>query len=335
MARVGGLGKGLDSLIPNKSVNSESVETKEPEKRTTVKEARENRKKEANKDNTANKKSKAEYNDFMISLSKVEPNPDQPRKEFDQTALDELAESIKEHGIIQPIVVIKKDKYYEIVSGERRWRAAKLAGLKSVPVIVKNLTPQQAMEISLIENLQREDLNPLEEASGYQQLMSCFDLKQEEVAKKVGKSRTAVTNSLRLLKLDSTIQKMIIEKQITMGHARSLLSLDSFDDQYDLAMRIIEEQLSVRETEEIVRSLKEDIGNVETEATEEETKDPLELQIEREYKEYESNLNRIMGTKVKIKQKKNNKGKIEIEYYSLDEFERIYHMLQNKADSEF
>jgi len=332
MARVGGLGKGLDSLIPEKATDGESVEKKEPVKRTTVKTARANKNKE--EVTTSKKITKAEYSDFMLNLSKVEPNPDQPRKEFDQTSLDELAASIKEHGIIQPIVVIKKDKHYEIVSGERRWRAAKLAGLKSVPVIVKNLTPQQAMEISLIENLQREDLNPLEEASGYQQLMSAFSLKQEDVAKKVGKSRTAVANSLRLLKLDSTIQKMIIEKQITMGHARALLSLDNFDDQYDVAMRIIEEQLSVRDTEELIRSLKEDIQPEETNTTKPE-KTALEQQIEREYKEYETRLNRIMGTKVKIKQKKDNKGKIEIEYYSLDEFERIYHMLQEIPEGQF
>lgn len=332
MARVGGLGKGLDSLIPNKSGENgnRTNNDKEAVKRTTVKTARNNRK-EAE---TASKKNNDEYKDFLINISKVEPNPEQPRKEFDQNALEELAESIKVHGIIQPLVVMKKENHYEIVSGERRWRAAKIAGLKSVPVVVKNLTQQQAMEISLIENLQREDLNPLEEASGYQQLMTTFSLTQDEVSKKVGKSRTAVANSLRLLKLDSTIQSMIINKQISMGHARALLSLDSFDDQYDLAMRIIEEQLSVRETEDLIRKLKED-NHDQDDNTPTEEKSPLDLQIEREYKEFESNLNKIMGTKVRIKQKKNNKGKIEIEYFSLDEFERIYRMLQEIPEGQF
>lgn len=328
MARVGGLGKGLDSLIPNKGNDNSANENKEPVTRTTVKASRMNKNKEENNSSAKKNTKKEEYSDFLLNISKIEPNPDQPRKEFDQNSLEELANSIKEHGIVQPLVVIKKDNFYEIVSGERRWRAAKIAGLKSVPVVVKNLTPQQALEISLIENLQREDLNPLEEASGYQKLMNAFSLNQEEVAKKVGKSRTAITNSLRLLKLDATIQKMIVDKQITMGHARALLGLDSFDDQYDIAMHIIEEQLSVRETEELIRALKEDTHSVNEPDNKTTEKSPIELQIEREYKEYELKLNRIMGTKVKIKQKKNNKGKIEIEYYSLDEFERIYHMLQ-------
>lgn len=298
MARKGGLGKGLDSLIPKSVLKEEPIKAKE-KKETAA--------------------------DFEVKISLIEPNKEQPRKNFDEKSLAELAESITLHGIIQPLVVIKKDEHYEIVTGERRWRAAKLAGLKTVPVVVKNLTEQEITEISLIENIQREDLNPVEEAMAYQRLIKEFGLKQEEVARRVSKSRTAVTNTIRLLKLDEAVQQMLAEGQISSGHARALLGLERPDEQYDLALRIIEEGLSVRDTEELVRLINEP---VESKPDVEQPSDIVEEQVKLVYENYENQLKKLMGTKVRIKNKKNNKGKIEIEYYSMDELERLLDLFQ-------
>lgn len=297
MGRKGGLGKGLDILIPQGVLKEEAKIEKES--------------------------SIAEKNDFMVKISMVEPNKDQPRKSFDEESLAELADSIKQHGIIQPLVVVKKDNHYEIVTGERRWRAAKLAGLKTIPVIVKDLSDKEITEISLIENIQREDLNPIEEAMAYQRLMKEFHMTQDEISKKVSKSRAAIANAVRLLKLDKDVQAMLIARQISSGHARALLSLENLDEQYDLATRIVEEQLSVRETEELVKLLNESPAQKE-----EDIKEEVDEQTRIIYENYENLLKRLMGTKVSIKKKKNDKGKIEIEYYSLEELERLLDLFQ-------
>ena len=228
-AKRNGLGKGLDSLIPNKSTNKASVSP-------------ETKKKEANE-----KESKS--GEVLVKINEVEPNREQPRKDFDEDSLMELADSIKQFGILQPLIVQKKKDYYEIIAGERRWRAAKLAGIKEVPVIIKNYTDQEIVEISLIENIQRENLNPIEEAMAYKRLLEEFDLKQDEVAERVSKSRTAVTNSMRLLKLSARVQQMIVDDMISTGHARALLAIDDEEQQYQLANKIFDEKLSVRETE--------------------------------------------------------------------------------------
>lgn len=298
MGRKGGLGKGLDILIPQGVLKEEPKEEK--------------------------KNSAQEKADFMVKISLVEPNKEQPRKIFDEGALAELADSIKQYGIIQPIVVVKKDDHYVIVTGERRWRAAKIAGLKTVPVVVKDLTEQQIMELSLIENIQREDLNPVEEAMAYQRLIQEFHMTQDEIARKVSKSRTAITNTIRLLKLDKDVQEMLISHQITSGHARALLGLENFDEQYDLAMRIVEEGLSVRDTEELVKLMNQPPEEKETKKAEE----PVDEQTRIIYENYENLLKRLMGTKVSIRKKKDDKGKIEIEYYSLEELERLLDLFQ-------
>lgn len=297
MGRKGGLGKGLDILIPQGVLKEELKEEKQQQMHETA--------------------------DFTVKISLVEPNKEQPRKTFDKDALAELAESIKQHGIIQPLVVVKKGEHYELVTGERRWRAAKIAGLKEVPVVVKNLTEQEIMEISLIENIQRENLNPVEEAMAYQRLMQEFHMTQDELSKKVSKSRTAIANIVRLLKLDKDVQAMLISRQITSGHARALLGLDNLDEQYDLATRIVDEGMSVRETEELVRLMNETPSEPEKPK-----KDELDEQSRVIYENYENLLKRIMGTKVSIKKKKNDKGKIEIEYYSLEELERLLDLFQ-------
>ena len=296
MAKRGGLGKGLDSLIP-----------------------------EGVMELTASGRSSDQKADTMLKISLIEPNRVQPRKVFEEEPLLELAESIKQFGIIQPLVVTKKDNYYEIIAGERRWRAAKLAGLKEVPVIIKEYTDQEIMEISLIENIQREDLNAIEEAQAYQKLLKEFHLTQEEVARRVSKSRTAITNTMRLLKLDEKIQNMVIENEISSGHARALLAIEDKEVQHQTAQRIVSEQLSVRETEQMVR----DLLNPEVKTSEE--KKPVKKQLESEltaYREAEDKLKSILGTKVIIQKKDNNKGKIEIEYYSVEDLDRIIELME-------
>lgn len=290
----GGLGRGISNLI--------NVEEKKKEDNVVVKEVV--------------KEVKVPV-ETKVKLSLIEPNKDQPRKVFDEDALIELSESIKQYGVLQPLLVQKKDDYYEIIAGERRWRAAKLAGVKEVPVVIKDYSTQEVMEIALIENIQREDLNPIEEARAYQRLIKDYRLKQDEVAEKVSKSRAAITNALRLLKLDERVQDMVIEGKISSGHARTILSIDDNDKQYMIAQKIFDEKLSVREVEKLMKSLDK--------PEKKEKKLPANDFV---YRDIEQKLKNILGTQVIIKNKSNNKGKIEIDYYSQAELERIYDMLR-------
>lgn len=294
--RKGGLGKGLDSMIPDKigKVSKDQSETVQP--------------------------------DTMMDIDKVEPNRKQPRKNFDEDALLELSESIKQFGVIQPLIVQDRKTYYEIVAGERRWRAAKMAGLKEIPVIIKNFSEQEIMEISLIENIQREDLNPIEEALAYKKLLTEFNLKQDEVAERVSKSRTAVTNSMRLLKLNEKVQQMLIDDMLSTGHARALLAIEDEDEQYNLAQKIFDEKMSVREVEKLVKKLQKD----KTEKPKEEVKtDQAIEQMQVIYHDLEEKMKGIFGTKVSINSKDMKKGKIEIEYYSPDELDHIMDMFRS------
>ena len=296
-----GLGKGLDSLIPDnksmKSVTSEkTVESKED--------------------------AAAKSGVQVMKINEVEPNRDQPRKNFDEDALLELAESIKQFGVLQPLLVQDRKDYYEIIAGERRWRAAKIAGLKEVPVIIKKLTEQEMVEISLIENIQRENLNPIEEALAYKRLLNEFNLKQDEVAERVSKSRTAVTNSMRLLKLNEKVQQMVIDDMLTTGHARALLGIEDQEKQYVVAQQIFDEKLSVRETEKLVKKIQKEKNLPEKK------KEELDEQVALAYHDVEEKMKLILGTKVNIRAKDDKKGKIEIEYYSMDEFNRIFEMMQ-------
>ena len=266
---------------------------------------------------TESKKSNQQENsngERMMKISLIEPNRDQPRKKFDEDALQELSESIKQYGILQPLLVSDKKDYYEIVAGERRWRAAKMAGLKEVPVVVKEFSTQEIVEISLIENIQREDLNPVEEAMAYKRLMEEFHLKQDEIAERVSKSRTAVTNSMRLLKLDSRVQQMMVDEMISAGHARAILAIADTEKQYNVAMKVFDEKLSVRETEKLVKNVLMPTKKKKTAS--DSTEDAI-------YESLEEKMKNITGTRVFIHRKKNNKGKIEIEYYSRDDLDRI------------
>lgn len=293
-----GLGKGLDSLIPNKTV------------KTTEK--------QANK--TQKEKVKVEKSgETIVKITQVEPNSEQPRKDFDEDALLELTDSIKQFGVLQPLLVQKKNDYYEIIAGERRWRAAKLAGLKEVPVLVREYTEQEVVEISLIENIQRENLNPIEEAIAYKRLLKEFHLKQDEIAERVSKSRTAVTNSMRLLKLNSKVQQMVIDDMISTGHARALLALEDEEQQYTIANKIFDEKLSVRETEKLIKILKNPKKTAKKE----------KIEHTFIYENLEEKMKGIMGTKVNVNPKSNGKGKIEIEYYSEEELERIFDLIMS------
>ncbi len=287
MAAKKGLGKGLDSLITDKVAKP------------------------------AKQKSDHTSDALLMDIKKVEPNRDQPRKKFDEDALLELSESIKQFGVLQPLICQEKDDYYQIIAGERRWRAAKLAGLKEVPVIVKKLSDQEIMEISLIENIQRENLNPIEEALAYKKLLEEFELKQDEVAERVSKSRTAVTNSMRLLKLNDKVQQMVIDEMLTTGHARALLGITDPEKQYSVAQQIFDEKLSVRDTEKLVKSLQNEKKKSK------EGKVKIDPKLEAIYKDLEEQLKKIMGTKVLINSKNEKSGKVEIEYYSQDELDRI------------
>ncbi|MCR5796805.1 MAG: ParB/RepB/Spo0J family partition protein [Eubacterium sp.] len=257
----------------------------------------------------------------MIDVNKIEPNKNQPRVTFNEDKLIELAESIKVHGVVEPLLVTKKDGYYKIIAGERRWRAAKKIGLKKVPVIVRDYTDQEIMEIALIENIQREDLNPIEEAMAYQNLIEEYNLKQDELAERVAKSRTTITNSMRLLKLDKRVQDMLVDERISSGHARALLAIKDMDKQYDLALKVFDEKLSVREVEKLIKSL---------DKPEKKKKKTKELSNDFVYREFEEKLKQIMGTKVSINRKDEKSGKIEIEYYSNEDFERITDILKLK-----
>jgi ParB family chromosome partitioning protein len=300
-AKKGGLGKGLDSLISDKR----------PLRETAVSQKTEEKKQAEEK--------KAEGEPFMVPLKEIEPNQSQPRKDFDEESLQELADSIRKFGVLQPLLVEKKDQYYEIIAGERRWRAAKLAKVEEVPVIVKKLSDQERMEISLIENIQRENLNPIEEANAYKTLLDEFGLKQEEVAERVSKSRSAVTNSMRLLKLDPRVQALLKEGKISAGHARALLSVENADEQYALAEEIVEKQLSVRDIENKLKKPKEKPAAQEPDTGRELV-----------FRQTEDKLKEIFGTKVEIQNKRSGKGKISISYYSMDELERILELLERK-----
>ena len=255
----------------------------------------------------------------FLNIAQIEPNQEQPRKHFNEEQLKELAESVKNYGILQPLLVQKKGDFFEIIAGERRWRAAKLAGLKEVPVLIRDYTKQQTVEIALIENVQRADLNPIEEAKAYQMLVQEFGLKQEEVAERVSKNRATITNSMRLLKLDERVQNMLIENQLSGGHARALLALEDREQQYALAVKIRDNQLSVRETERLVKLA----------AAPKKEKREQERDLSFIYRDLEEKLKSIMGTKVTINKKDKNKGRIEIEYYSSAELERLIELLQS------
>ena len=262
-----------------------------------------------------------EVNDITneISIDLVLPNDGQPRKKFDEEKILQLSESIREHGIIQPIIVKKEHNKYIIIAGERRWRAAKLAGLKKVPVIVMNLSDKNILEISLIENIQRQDLNPIEEANAYRKLIDEHKLTQEELSKRIGKSRTAIANCMRLLNLDKRVQDYLIDGVISEGHGRALLSLDKGDLQYNIAQAIIDENLSVRETEKLIKNILENKDNKEKKEDKPEVNNPY-------YSDLKNRLEDFFGTKVYLNNKK-NKGKIEIEYYSEDDLQRILDIL--------
>lgn len=301
-----GLGRGLDALFPEKTVSSKSEKN--------VKEK-----------SISEKKNKTEEkvvlgNGTLVKISKIEPNREQPRKKFDEDALLELSESIKQYGVLQPLLVTDKKDYYEIIAGERRWRAAKMAGLKEIPVVIKEFSDQQIVEISLIENIQREDLNPVEEALAYRRLIDEFHLKQDEIADRVSKSRTAVTNSLRLLKLTPKVQEMIVDEMISAGHARAILGISDPETQEMIALKVFDNKLSVRETEELVRKI------LKPSRKKEHSTNPAEDAI---YEILEEKMKGITGTRVFIHRKKNNKGKIEIEYYSRDDLERIIDLFES------
>lgn len=292
-----GLGKGLDSLIPN-AVGEAKIK-KEP-----VKEEKEEK----------------GGKETIVKITMVEPNRKQPRKNFDEDALQELSDSIKQFGLIQPILVQDRKDHYEIIAGERRWRAAKMAGLKEVPVIIRDYSEQEIMEISLIENIQREDLNPIEEAQAYKRLLEEFHLKQDEVAERVSKSRAAVTNSIRLLKLSDEVQQMVIDDMISTGHARALLAVENQEEQYTLAQQIFDEKLSVRDVEKLVK-------NLHKPAKPKKTDDKTMQAI---YQDIEDKLKQKLSTKVTVTSKGEGAGKIEIEFYNHEDLDRLLEMIGNR-----
>ena len=290
MAVKKGLGKGLDTLIPKGVVVSDKPSSAE--------------------------NVKAAKPDQYVKITKVEPNRNQPRKKFDEDALQELSDSIKIHGVLFPILVVDRKDYYEIVAGERRWRAAKMAGLKEVPVIIRDYTEKEIAEISLIENIQRTDLNPIEEAMAYKSLIEEYNLKQDELAERISKSRTAITNSMRLLKLADNVQDMVVEDLISAGHARALLAIDNPDEQYELAQRVMDEKLSVRDIEKIVKAK----NKPKIEKKKNEKQEAL-------YHDIEENLKANIGTKVTIVAKGDKMGKIEIDFYNQDDLQKIMDLL--------
>lgn len=297
-----GLGRGLDVLIPVSNTEKDS---------------------NIRKDTVTHDSNGNHQAEIMVKITKVEPNRSQPRKNFNEDSLQELADSIKQFGMLSPILVQDKKEYYEIIAGERRWRAAKIAGLKEIPIIVRNYTDQEIVEISLIENIQREDLNPIEEALAFKRLLEEFGLKQDEVAERVSKSRTAVTNSMRLLKLCDGVQQMIIDDMLSTGHARALIPIEDKELQLQLAQRIFDEKLSVREVEKIVKGILNP-NNVK------EKKEELPQNLQYIYKDIENRLKEKMSRKVAITSKgKNGAGKIEIEFYSNDDLDRLTEFLSN------
>ena len=292
MAAKKGLGKGLDTLIPSNVLDS--ADNKQ-------------------------KAGKAQTPDSVVDINKVEPNRDQPRKNFDEDALEELADSIRQVGLIQPIVVQDRKGYYEIIAGERRWRACKKAGLKEIPVIIRNFTEQEIVEISIIENIQREDLNPIEEAMAYKRLLEEFNLKQDEVAEKVSKNRTTITNSLRLLKLTDDVQQMIVDGKLSTGHARAIISIEDPAKQLEIAEKIFDEKMSVREVEKYIKSLDKPAK----------PKKKINESLQVVYDNIEEQLKLMLGTKVSILSKgTEGSGKLEIEFYNHDDLERIVEIIK-------
>ena len=294
-----GLGKGLDLLIPNAIGEKETKKTVEEPKKEEVRGA-----------------------ETIVKITKVEPNRKQPRKTFDEDALQELADSIKQFGLIQPILVQDREDHYEIIAGERRWRAAKMAGLKEVPVIIRKYTEKEIMEISLIENIQRENLNPIEEAQAYKRLLTEFHMKQDEIAERVSKSRAAVANSMRLLKLGEEVQQMVVEEMISTGHARALLAIEDKDEQYTIAQKIFDEKLSVRDVEKLVKNLNKPIKPAKR-VVDDKTMELI-------YRDLEEKLKSRLSTKVSIKGKTKGAGTIEIEFYDGTDLERLREMLGNQ-----
>ena len=290
-----GLGKGLDLLIPDAVGEAKS-------------------KKETEESQPSPDKSEKNGQETLVKITLVEPNRKQPRKNFDEDSLQELSDSIKQVGLIQPILVQDRKDHYEIIAGERRWRAAKIAGLKEVPVIIRDYSEQEIMEISLIENIQREDLNPIEEAQAYKRLLEEFNLKQDEVAERVSKSRTAVTNSMRLLKLGEKVQQMVSDEMISTGHARALLAVEDLEEQYELAQKIFDGKLSVREVEKLVKNLhKPEKGK----------KKPENQTMQVIYQDIEDKLKQRLSTKVIVTPKGEGSGKIEIEFYNHEDLDRL------------
>ena len=312
-----GLGKGLDLLIPNAVGESKKSADKQNEQGKSSNGAGNGIKSNADTNNGANEAAGEKGPETIVKITMVEPNRDQPRKNFDEDALAELADSIKQFGLLQPILVQDRKDHYEIIAGERRWRAAKIAGLKEVPVIIRNYTEQEIVEISLIENIQREDLNPIEEAQAYKRLLDEFHLKQDELAERVSKSRAAITNSVRLLKLSDEVQQMVIDGLVSTGHARALLGVEDQKEQYDLAQKIVDEKLSVRDVEKLVK-------NLHKEPKPKKKMDDKTLELI--YQDIEEKLKQKLGTKVAVTSKGEGAGKIEIEFYSHDDLERLMGM---------
>ena len=304
MAPKRGLGRGLSNLIPTDDT-TEDVSPKASKQTKT---------------GAVTKTEVVKKVEQTLNINRIEPNKNQPRKEFNEDAFQELADSIKQFGVIEPLVVVKRKGYYELIAGERRWRAARLAGLKEVPVVIKDYDDQQIVEIALIENIQREDLNPIEEAHAYERLIQEFNLTQDEVAERVSKSRTTVTNALRLLKLTEKVQQMLIDDMLSTGHVRALITIADPQLQYETAMYIFDKKLSVRETESYVKKL---LNKKPKEKTSE--KEDPELSFL--YKAIENRLKESLGTKTTIKAKTKDSGKIEIEYYSQEDLERITQLL--------
>ena len=342
MAVKRGLGKGLDSMIPvrrtqsnegseEKDKKEEVIDQKAPTTESPApleggqKEGELSSNADANvssgEDNIIQKSDQIQ----IVKISSVEPNKQQPRKNFDEDSLEELAGSIQQHGVLQPILVVRKDDYYEIIAGERRWRAAKIAGLTEIPIIVKEMTEIEKVEVSLIENIQREDLNPIEEAKAYQQLIEVFHLKQEDLAQRVSKNRSTITNAMRLLKLDDKVQQMLVDEMISAGHARALLALEDKEAQRTLAMKIFDDKLSVRETEKLIKKMQD--SSAGKKVSKKDTNEDFTLSTV--YENMEERIKRILGSKVQIQRRRNNKGKIEIEYYSQEDLERIIDLFES------
>ena len=294
-----GLGKGLDSMIPAKreKVKQESIKIDDVSRET------------------------------FVNINEIEPNKEQPRRRFDEDSLVELAESIKQYGIVQPLILQKRNEMFEIVAGERRWRAARIAGLKKVPAIIKNYSEREVLEIALIENIQREDLNPIEEAYAYKKLIEEFELKQDELADRVSKSRVAITNSLRLLKLGENVQQMLIDELITSGHARALLGVTDRKVQDELAMQVLDQKLSVRDTEKLVKNTQKQKKTEPDKKVDSNSNKKIEKLV---LKELEDKMTEALGTKVVIAKKNKNKGLITMEYYSQEDLERLTEILLSK-----